>query len=160
MTPRLVVRSGVTRGAATALSAVALLLVVIGVSLMTTVQGGGHHRAGVGLFLLLFGALLFSLAIGRIGRMGVLIGGDRVVVRNWFRSRTLKREDIDHFQPGYRMTDLSVRELFSSPSLQTYVGGVNTIFDLVDRCECAAQTIEVVGLVEPLVIVPDCVIQL
>jgi hypothetical protein len=68
-----------------------------------------------------FGLAIFVFSVFRVGRAGVSVGENDVTVRNWFRNRTLERKDVDHFEPGYQMDDLSIKELFSTPSLQTFV---------------------------------------
>jgi hypothetical protein len=116
-----VYRSKSTRWLAGALSFVYALVVVTGANGLD----GGVNRSSavtaVGIVLIVCATAGILWCIFFYAQMGVVASEQGILVRNWFRRRSIPWQDIDEFRFGNTVQDLSVREQLSSPVLQTYV---------------------------------------
>jgi len=83
---------------------------------------GGHtlFEDILGSAAALFGCFGCVWSIWHVGRMGVAAGEQAIVVRNWFRSTTVRWEEIDCFEFGDQMEHLSFWEWLETPSLMPF----------------------------------------
>jgi hypothetical protein len=54
-------------------------------------------------------------------QMGVTTSNEGIVIRNWFRRKSILWPEVQEFKFGNNINNLSVREGLASPHLQTYV---------------------------------------
>jgi hypothetical protein len=108
-----------TRGIAALFAFMGLLLLVAGIQSV----GGPHEstRHLVAGWLLIGLTLVFFVWTIRVASMAVIAGQEGIRVRNWLRSHDITWGSIRRFAFGNEIDDLGLRELLSTPVLQTYV---------------------------------------
>ena len=120
MSVRKVYRSRSTRWLAAALSFVFFLAFLAGLSGL----GGGSKQSSavtaVGIVLMGVATAAIVWSVFCFGQMGVTSSNEGIVIRNWFRRRSIRWGDIKEFEFGNKIGSLSMREQLSSPYLQTY----------------------------------------
>ena len=115
MIERRVYRSRSTRGLAVLLTFVFLMILIGGIAgLSSEARVGGIVSIGVASAGLAWSWLWFA-------QMGVTSTDQGVIIRNWVRRFYFPWGAIDSFNFGNDVDNLSLREQFSSPVLQTYV---------------------------------------
>jgi hypothetical protein len=70
---------------------------------------------------LAFAILLLAWTVFVVLRMGVMARESGLEVRGWFRRRDVSWSDVEGFRFGNEVNDLTIREIFSTPMLTTYV---------------------------------------
>ena|ERR1700722_8084438 len=116
-----VYRSRSTRwlGATLAFIYGAVFLVALG-----GLDGGKSHSTAVtsvDVVVMIVAFLAFIWAVLWFAQMGVTASLDGIVVRNWTRRVFIPWGDILRFEFGNEVSNLTTREHFNSPVLQTYV---------------------------------------
>jgi hypothetical protein len=96
----------------------ALLMLFGGIGALTS----SHTRNSpwIGWLGIALSGLMVLLAI-RAATMGVVASGDGIQVRKWVRTPSFEWSAIREFRFGNEVENLGMREIFSTPVLQTYV---------------------------------------
>jgi hypothetical protein len=112
-------RSNGTNVIAAFCSLAGLLVMIEGIGGTVDPHKGVSSAVGiVGIFL---GVLCVLYGLGVVARMGATTNNEGVVVRNWVRRRFVRWEEISGFSFGSDLGILSLREMFSTPVLATYL---------------------------------------
>lgn len=116
-----VYRSESTRIIAGVLTFGFLLIFIVGAQ---GLNGGSHGSIDikvVGISMMMFAVLGVVWSLFWFAQMAVIASNDGIVVKNWFRRTFISWHDIKEFRFGNTIDDLSIREEFNSPYLQSYV---------------------------------------
>lgn len=87
------------------------------------IRGGTNHStaiAAVGVAIMVVAVAGVAWSWLFFARMGVRTSDEGITIRNWLHQREVKWSDVQAFEFGNKISELSVRELLSSPYLQTY----------------------------------------